>query len=98
MQPPQAVRIVCAAPRYVDVLATHHAFHPSRRGELARSREQPARLCPLLGEEEAEGFGVEGITREDRHVLPESPMTGRLAAAQVVVVHRWQVVVDEGIG
>ena len=46
----------------------------------------------------AEGLGVERVAGEDRDVLAERDVARRAAAAQVVVVHRRQVVVDERVG
>ena len=53
---------------------------------------------PRLLAEVAERLGVEPVAGEDRDVLAELHVGGRLAAAQVVVVHRRQVVVDQRVG
>ena len=44
-----------------------------------------------------EGLGVQPVPGEDRDVLAELDVARRLSPAQVVVVHRGQVVVDERI-
>jgi hypothetical protein len=45
-----------------------------------------------------EGEGLECVTGEDRDGLSESDVAGRLAAAEVVVIERGEVVVDERVG
>jgi hypothetical protein len=46
----------------------------------------------------AEGLGVERVAGEDRDVLAVADVARRPPAAQVVVVHRREVVVDERVG
>ena len=60
--------------------------------------EHVGRLALLLGEREAERLGEEPVAGEDRHVLAEGHVAGGLAAAQLVVVHRRKVVVDQRVG
>ena len=48
--------------------------------------------------EEPHRLGEEPVAGEDRDVLAELDVRGRPAAAQVVVVHRRQVVVDQRVG
>jgi hypothetical protein len=48
--------------------------------------------------EEAEGERQQRVAGEDRERLAVDLVAGRPAAAQVVVVHRGQVVVDEAVG
>ena len=43
-------------------------------------------------------LGEQAVAGEDRHVLAEHHVRGRAAPAQVVVVHRRQVVVDQRVG
>ena len=45
-----------------------------------------------------EGAGLQGVAGQDGGGLVEGAVARRLAAAQVVVVHRRQVVVDQRIG
>ena len=59
--------------------------------------EHPGRLARLLAEE-PDRLGEEAVAGEDRDVLAELDVRGRLAAAQLVVVHRRQVVVDQRVG
>ena len=51
-----------------------------------------------MGQQVAEGLRVEAVAGEDRHALAELHVAGRLAAAQLIVVHRRQVVVDQRVG
>ena len=59
--------------------------------------EHPRRLARLLAEE-PDRLGEEPVAGEDRDVLAELDVRGRQAAAQLVVVHRRQVVVDQRVG
>ena len=56
------------------------------------------RLALLLVEREAERLGEQAVAGQDRHVLAERDVAGRLAAAKPVVVHRREVVVDQRVG
>jgi len=47
---------------------------------------------------EAEGEGLEGVAGEERGGVVEGDVAGGAAAAQDVVVHAGEVVVDEGVG
>ena len=67
----------------------------SEFGDDAESRRRPARL-PLS--DEADGLGEQRVARQDRRVLAERAVARRPPAAQVVVVHRRQVVVDQRVG
>jgi hypothetical protein len=48
-----------------------------------------------LGGDDVEGERQQAVAGKDRRRLVEGDMHGRLAAAQVVVVHRRQVVMHE---
>ena len=48
--------------------------------------------------EHLEGQRQQGVAGQDRRRLAEHLVAGRPAAAQVVVVHRRQVVVDQRVG
>ena len=52
----------------------------------------------LLGQRQAQRLGEQAVAGEDRDVLAVGHVAGRLAAAQLVVVHRRQVVVDQRVG
>ena len=52
----------------------------------------------LVGEQVAKRLRVESVAGEDRHVLAELHVAGGRAPAQLVVVHRRQVVVDQRVG
>lgn len=55
------------------------------------------RIAPGVGEH-FEGQRLQAVGGEDRGGLVEGPVGGRLATAQVVVVHCRQVVVDQRVG
>ena len=82
---------------HVDVLPADHPVHARRVRELGHRREHVGRLAGLLVQREPERLRVEPVAREDGHVLAEADVTRRAAAAQVVVVHRRQVVVDQRV-
>jgi len=46
----------------------------------------------------SKGLGKQSITRQDRHSLAVNPVVCGAAAAEVVVIHARQVVVNEGVG
>ena len=52
----------------------------------------------LVPGQDCEGQGLEGVAGEDGGGLVEGLVAGRAAAAQVVVVHGREVVMDQGIG
>ena len=68
------------------------AASSATRGEHAR------RLALLRGQQEPERLGVERVAGEDRDVLAELTWQVGPPAAQVVVVHRREVVVDQRVG
>ena len=89
-------------------LEVHHlaADQARRAAGLAQHRggAQPAAQAPVvpassgsLGQE-VEGARQQRVAGQDRDRLAEHHVRGRLAAAQVVVVHRGQVVVDQAVG
>ena len=48
--------------------------------------------------EHLEGLGKQGIPGQDRVGFPEQPVAGRNTAAEVIIIHGWQVIVDQGVG
>ncbi len=98
VQPAQPGRAGRRRPGDIDVLARDHPLGPGRVRELAGGGEQPRRLRLLPREQQHERLGVEPVAGQDRDVLAERDVAGRPAAAQVVVVHRGEVVVDQRIG
>jgi hypothetical protein len=81
----------------VEVLAADHPVDARGGGELAQGPQDVGRLAGLVGEDVAEGLGVEAVAGEDRDVLPVGDVARGAPAPQVVVVHRGQVVVDERV-
>ena len=83
---------------HVEELAADHALSAGCRHELAHGRDHVRRLALLQVEREAQRLREQSVAREDRHVLAERDVAGRLAAAELVVVHRREVVVDQRVG
>jgi hypothetical protein len=84
--------------RDVYVLATHHAVDADRGEQLRQGGQNRRRLALLLLAEQADRLREEAVAGEDGHVLAVDDVRGRAAAAQLVVVHRGEVVVDQGVG
>src|SRR4051794_25030704 len=82
----------------VHVLAAHHPAHSNRLDHLVQRGQDVRRIARLTLEHETHGLREQTVAGENRDVLAEPDVTGGLAAAQVVVVHRRQVVVDERVG
>ena len=81
----------------VQVLAPDHAVDARGAGEQADRAQQRLRLRALLGREVAQRLRVERVAGEDRDVVAVYLVAGRAAAAQVVVVHHREVVMDKRI-
>ena len=96
----QLAQLVVASRRslHVHVLPAHHALDPGGAGHLAQGRDDRHRFAFLMLEDRSKGLGKEPVAGQDRHVFAIRDVTGRLAAAQGVVVDRRQVVVDQRIG
>jgi hypothetical protein len=84
-------------PGDVEVLPADHPVDAGGAGQLARGEHERA-VARLLAQKVVEGLGVEAVAGEDGDVLAELHVAGRAPAAQVVVVHGRQVVVDERVG
>ena len=68
------------------------------RGDLAHDLHPPGGRDRVRGGENLEGLREQGVAGEDREGLAEDLVRGRPPAADVVVVHRRQVVVDQRVG
>ena len=75
-----------------------HAGAAGGLGERAHHADAGAVRVVAGAAEQLEGEGVQGVPGEDRGGFVEGAVAGGLAPAQVVVVHRRQVVVDQGVG
>ena len=71
---------------------------PAAPDHLAHGGQHRRGLALLLAQRQAQRLREETVAGEDRHVLAEGHVTGGLAAPQLVVVHRRQVVVDQRVG
>ena len=84
----------------VDRLAAGHAGGAARVGQrvdaCVRGSPGPAAM-PGCARQQLERQRLQRVAGEDRGRLVEGLVAGRAAAAQVVVVHRRQVVVDQAI-
>ena len=83
---------------HVQELAPHHSLDPGGAHHLAHRGQHGAGLALLGSQGQAQRLGEEAVAGEDRHVFAEGHVAGRLAAAQLVVVHGREVVVDERVG
>ncbi len=82
----------------VEHLAADHAGKARGAGEAEHEIGPHGRVGGgVRAAENVEGEGEERVAGKDRRRLVEGAVNGRAAAAHVVVVHRRQVVVDEGI-
>ena len=72
---------------------------PAARARPAQSaaRIAASRIGPRIGEN-FEGERLQGVARQNGGRLVEGAVSRRAAAPQIVVVHRRQIVVDQGIG
>ena len=80
----------------VDRLPAGHAARARRRPRASRTRAPASGIA--LRAEHGERQRLQRVAGEQRRRLAERDVAGRLAAAQRVVVHARQVVVDERIG
>ena len=69
---------------------------PAARGEAGDQRDHDRRFLVHAGKD-VEGDGEKRVAGEDGGRLVERTVHGRPAAAEVVIVHRRQVVVDEAV-
>jgi hypothetical protein len=79
----------------VEDLASDHAFAAGGVGEFTQEFDGENRLGDAGGEE-FEGEGIKFVAGEDGHGFTEDLVIGRAAAAEVIVVHGGEVIVDEG--
>ena len=95
-----AIRRVCTRGLDIDRLAAHHPGRPGGRGDDG-DRPQTTRGRYFSGRcracEEAERFGQEAVARKDGECVAVHDMRRRPAAPERIVVHRGEIVVDQGI-
>ena len=86
----------------VDRLAADHAGGAGGGGDhadrLQLARDDGRMRVVRLARQPGERLGEEAVADEDRLALAEADVRRRPSAAQVVVVHRRQVVVDQRVG
>ena len=95
---PASSRPACCLGLEVERLAAGHAAAPAARARPApaRPRRAGSDRSRAIGDD-VEGQRQQRVAGQDGGRLVEGLVHGRLAAAQIVVVHRRQVVMDEGI-
>ena len=81
----------------VDGLAADHAVHTGRRADFLHDAQKSRRVRVLLARDDLEGERQQRIAGEHGHAVAVDLVVRQLAAAVVVVVHRRQVVVDQGV-
>ena len=82
----------------VEDLAANHAFDGAGGfGDEADDADGAVGLCSELGENLV-GKGLERVAGKDGGGFSEGDVAGGLAAAEVVVVERGEIVVDERVG
>ncbi len=97
VQVAQALGVEIFARGHVHVLAADHAAHARRSRELAKRRQHAERGRPSGAGRRGDRLGEQAVTGEDRNVLAVDDVRGGPSAAQLVVVHRRQVVVDQRV-
>lgn len=83
--------------REIERLSAAHAIRAGCGGKLTQHRDHALRRLRRV-RQHRKRQRLQRIASEDRGGLVEGDMHGRLAAAQRVVVHRRQVVVDQRVG
>src|SRR3989304_1048482 len=83
----------------------HHlpTRHPGSAGGARQKRRSPDRLrrvAPGQGgfPHDPERLGGKGVARQDGRGLAERPVAGGAPSAEIVVVHRRQIIVDQRVG
>ena len=83
----------------IDHLAADHAGGAGSGGECRDELAAHRRIAMRVGiGQHLEGSGQQAVAGEHRGRLVEFLVAGRAAAAQIAVVHRRQIVMDERIG
>ena len=88
-------RIFIAFAGKIQKLPRDHTLRPRGMRQKFGGAAVRSILCRRHGEHKR--FAQQCVARQNGIALAELFMAGRLAAAQIVVVHRGQVIVDEGI-
>ena len=84
--------------REIEHLAADHAAEARGAGKARHQRDPHRRIgMGLRPRQDVEGEGQQAVAGEDRGRLVERLVHGRPAAAQIVVVHRRQVVMHQRI-
>ncbi len=95
VQAPQSLDTVGRGSFDVRVLAADHALDPGCHGQLGRRPQNPLGWRALVQQQMGEALGIEPVARQDRDILAKCHMARRPSTAQIVIVHRGQVIVDQ---
>ena len=98
LHPGHAAEVVADA-QQVDHLATGHAARATgKRQAGGQFAAHGGVIVGVLVQQDVKGGGLQGVAGEDGGGLVIGPVHGRTAAADVVVVHTGQVVMDQAVG
>lgn len=82
-------------------LAADHTLYPSRTCQLVNTAQNSFRrkaAAEIGGGHCRKSVGQQGIPGQKSDAFPKLNMAGGLAAAQIIIIHAGQVIVDERIG
>lgn len=83
---------------HIEDLSADHARGTGGGGDGRQSLEHPPGGKILYGGgHKPEGVGQQGVARKDGGGFIEGLVAGGAATAQIVIIHRGQIVVDEGV-
>ena len=82
----------------IERLAAGHAVRSAGRRQRRQHFHMYTRIGDAVGGKYFEGERLQRVAGEDRHRFAEDDVAGRTAAAQRIVVHRGQIVMDQRIG
>ena len=84
---------------HIEDLSADHARGTGGGGDGRQSLEHPPGGKILYGGgHKPEGVGQQGVARKDGGGFIEGLVAGGAATAQIVIIHRGQIVVDEAVG
>ena len=86
-----------ALPAHIEELAPAHAVEPDSTGKYLCAAGLYGRR-QIAAQYRAEGFGLERIACKCRCAFAVNHVVRRLAAAQLVVIHARQIVMDKAVG
>lgn len=82
----------------VEDLAADEFLRSAAGGEFEDDVAEEVAFGGLGLGEDGEGFGEEGVSGEDGEAFAVDFMGGGAAAAEVIIIHAGEVIMDEGVG